>query len=58
MTERSDDERIDAALVYAHDTGFDEGYECGYDEGFRDGVRVTKTAYEEGTDEHLRALQG
>lgn len=52
------DERIDAAIVYAHDTGFDEGYECGYDEGFRDGVRVTKTAYEEGRDEALRTLQG
>lgn len=32
-----DDEKVNEATRYAHDTGFDEGYEVGYEEGFRDG---------------------
>lgn len=41
------DESIDAALVYAHDTGFDEGYQCGYDDGFRDGASACEANEEE-----------
>lgn len=28
---------VDAAMLYAHDTGFDEGYEEGYEDGYQVG---------------------
>ncbi len=33
-----DEEKVEQAIAYAHDVGFDEGYECGYAEGYRDGL--------------------
>lgn len=29
-----DDEAVERAMRYAHDTGYDEGYECGYEDGY------------------------
>lgn len=35
-----DDETMDRALEYAHDTGFDEGYQQGYEDGWNDRALV------------------
>lgn len=35
--ELEDEERLDQALQYQHDVGFDEGYQVGYEDGFSDG---------------------
>ena len=39
-----DDEKVERAMRYAHDTGYDEGYECGYQDGYNVG-------YEDGRGE-------
>ena len=38
-----DEDAIERAMRYAHDTGFDEGYEQGYELGYENG-------YDEGVD--------
>ena len=47
-----DDEAVERAMRYAHDTGYDEGYECGYEDGYdvgyEDGVAY---GYEKGIGE-------
>ena len=41
----------DAAMRYAHDTGFDEGYEVGYEEGYDFGWEAGyEVGYSEGID--------
>lgn len=42
-----DDEKMEQALRYRHDLGFDEGYEVGYDEGWEHGYQI---GYDEGVD--------
>ena len=38
MPDTSDEqEKLDQALRYQHDVGFDEGYELGYQEGYEEG---------------------
>ena len=34
------EDKLDEALKYQHDVGFDEGYEVGYEEGYNDGVNA------------------
>ena len=33
-----DDEKVEQAIKYAHDVGFDEGYEVGWQDGYDEGV--------------------
>ena len=34
-----DDEKVEQAIKYAHDVGFDEGYEVGWQEGYDEGLK-------------------
>lgn len=42
-----DDEKVERAMRYAHDTGFDEGWQQGYEDGWEAGYEV---GYAEGVD--------
>ena len=33
-----DNDRVERAIQYAHDVGFDEGYEVGWDDGYAEGL--------------------
>ena len=50
MSDASDEEKLEQALRYQHDVGFDEGYECGFDDGY-------DTGYSSGWDDGQRKLK-
>lgn len=45
-----DEEKIEQAMRYAHDTGFDEGYQVGWEDGYAVGVAESGTYQEIDTD--------
>lgn len=52
MPDTSDEhEKLDQALRYQHDVGFDEGYDVGFEEGFELGYQ---DGYEEGQADVLK----
>lgn len=41
-----DEKKIEQAISYSHDVGFDEGYECGWQEGYEEGsAQATQDDY-------------
>ena len=47
-----DEDKVEEAIRYAHDTGFDEGYEVGWQEGFDEGV-ASRGALDRSADDRL-----
>lgn len=51
----SDEEKLEQALRYQHDVGFDEGYDCGFEDGYDTGY---SSGWEDGQLQLKKDLDG